>query len=61
MVRGTYIQRTGADRLIVEDALKRYLAEVTPTKRPSSQVSDHQRAVILKKHLGKYFARRDQP
>lgn len=54
MVRGAYIQRAGADHLTVEKALKRYLAEVTPTKRPSSQGSDHQRAAILKKHLGKY-------
>ena len=41
MVRGAYIQRAPADRLTVADALKRYLAEVTPTKRPNSQVSDH--------------------
>ncbi|MDQ2840836.1 MAG: site-specific integrase [Acidobacteriota bacterium] len=54
MVRGAYIQRAGADRLTVEDALTRYLAEVTPSKRPSSQHSDRQRAVILKRHIGKY-------
>ena len=35
MVRGAYIQRAPADRLTVADALKRYLAEVTPTKHPS--------------------------
>jgi hypothetical protein len=52
MVRGAYIQRAGADRLTIADALTRYLAEITPTKRPSSQVSDRQRAVILTKHLG---------
>ena len=54
MVRGAYIQRAGADRLTVADALTRYLAEVTPSKRPSSQVSDRQRAAIVTKHLGKY-------
>ncbi len=54
MVRGAYIQRAGADRLTVADALTRYLADITPTKRPSSQVSDRQRAIILTKHLGKY-------
>jgi integrase len=54
MVRGAYIQRAGADRLTVEDALVRYLAEITPTKRPSSQTTDRQRSVILIKHLGKY-------
>ena len=37
MVRGAYIQRAGADRLTVADAVKRYLAEITPGKRPSSR------------------------
>lgn len=54
MVRGAYIQRAPADRLTVADALKRYLAEVTPTKRPNSQVSDHNRSKILIEHMGKY-------
>ncbi len=54
MVRGAHIQRANADRLTVADALTRYLAEVTPTKRPSSQVPDRQRAAIITKHLGKY-------
>ena len=54
MVRGAYIQRAGADRLTVEDALVRYLAEITPTKRPSSQTTDRHRSVILIRHLGKY-------
>ncbi len=54
MVRGAYIQRASADRMTVEDALKRYLAEVTPTKRPSSQGSDNKRSKILIEQLGKY-------
>lgn len=54
MVRGAYIQRASADRMTVEDALKRYLAEVTPTKRPTSQNSDNKRSKILVTHLGKY-------
>lgn len=54
MVRGAYIQRAPADRLTVAKALERYLAEVTPTKRPSSQVSDQNRSKILIEHLGKY-------
>jgi len=36
MVRGVYIQRSPSERMTVEAALKRYLAEVSPTKRPSS-------------------------
>ena len=54
MVRGAYIQRAPADRLTVAKALERYLAEVTPTKRPSTQISDHGRSKILIEHLGKY-------
>jgi len=54
MVRGAYIQRASADRLSVGDAVDRYLAEVTPGKRPASQVTDRQRSIIVKRHLGKY-------
>lgn len=54
MVRGAYVQRASADRMTVADALKRYLAEITPTKRPMTQVAEKRHAVILLKHLGKY-------
>lgn len=54
MVRGVYIQRAPSERMIVEDALKRYLAEVTPTKRPMSQLSERGHAKPLIKYLGKY-------
>lgn len=54
MVRGVYIRRAPSDRLTVAAALKRYLEEVTPTKRPSSQERERRRAEILKKHLGQY-------
>jgi integrase len=54
MVRGVYIRRATADRLTVTTALDRYLKEVTPTKRPSSQEAEIRRAEILKKHLGQY-------
>jgi integrase len=54
MVRGTYIQRATADRMTVESAVDRYVKEVTPTKRPSSQEAEQRRAEILKRHLGKY-------
>jgi hypothetical protein len=40
--------------LTVEDPLGRYLAEITPTKRPCSQTTDRQRSVILIRHLGRY-------
>ncbi len=54
MVRGACIQRAMADRMTVEVALKRYLAEVVPTKRARSQLADVKRSRILIKHLSKY-------
>src|ERR1700737_1299248 len=47
MVRGAYVQRASADRMTVADALKRYVAEITPTKRPMTQVAEKRHAVIL--------------
>jgi len=54
MVRGVYIQRAPSERMTVADALKRYLAEVSPTKRPSSAASDARHSKPLIQHLGKY-------
>ena len=54
MVRGAYVQKASADRMTVADALKRYVAEITPTKRPMTQVAEKRNAVILLRHLGKY-------
>ena len=54
MVRGAYVQRASADRMSVADAPKRYVAEITPTKRSMTQVAEKRHAVILLKHLGKY-------
>jgi len=44
MVRGVYIQRTLSERMTVEAALKRYLQEVTPTKRESTRISEYKKA-----------------
>ncbi|WP_237173554.1 site-specific integrase [Paracandidimonas lactea] len=54
MVRGVYIQRAPGERMTVEAALKRYLREVTPTKRESTRISEHKKAQPLLRHLGKY-------
>ncbi|GHC42476.1 hypothetical protein GCM10010096_11600 [Alcaligenes pakistanensis] len=54
MVRGMYIQRAPAERMTLETALKRYLQEVTPTKRASTQIGEHKKTQALTKHLGKY-------
>ena len=54
MVRGVYIQRSASERMTLEAALKRYLADITPTKKPSSQKSERLKANTLIEHLGKY-------
>jgi integrase len=54
MVCGVYIQRGPAERMTVEVALNRYLREVTPTKRESTQVGELKKALALTRHLGKY-------
>src|SRR5690606_33535243 len=54
MVRGVYIQRAPGERMAVEAGMKRYLPEVTTTKRVSTRVSEHNKAQPLLRHLGKY-------
>ena len=39
MVRGAFIQRAPGDRMTVAVAMKRYLSDVVPTKRPTTQVA----------------------
>jgi hypothetical protein len=36
MIRGVYVRRSSSEKILVQDALKRYLKEITPTKRPSN-------------------------
>lgn len=54
MVRGVYIQRSGSERMTLESALKRYLSDVTPTKKPTTQRGEISKAKKLIEHLGKY-------
>ena len=54
MVRGVYIQRSGSERMTLESALTRYLADVTPTKKPATQRGETSKAKKLIEHLGKY-------
>ncbi len=54
MVRGAYIQRASSDRMTVAAAMKRYLTDILPTKRPTSQATDRRRSKIIVKHLGRY-------
>lgn len=54
IVRGIYSPRSQAEKLTLSAALTRYLAEVTPTKKPSTQKSEHQRAKQIEKEFGQY-------
>jgi integrase len=54
MVRGAFIQRAPGDRMTLAMAVERYLAEIVPTKRLTSQLADRRRTKILVKHLGNY-------
>ncbi|MEM7254567.1 MAG: site-specific integrase [Pseudomonadota bacterium] len=54
MVRGVYVDRTGAERMTLETALTRYLSEVSPTKRPGSAKRDHTSADAIGPKLGAY-------
>lgn len=54
MVRGVYIQRSGSERTTLETALKRYLAEITPTKKPTTQKGELSKSKMLISDLGKY-------
>jgi HAD superfamily hydrolase (TIGR01493 family) len=54
MVRGVYISRSGSERMTAQTALERYLTEVTPTKKPTTQRSENITARHLMGFLGKY-------
>jgi len=54
MVRGVYIQRGDSERMTFDAALNRYLAEVTPTKKPSTQRAERLKAEPLREYFGKY-------
>jgi hypothetical protein len=47
MMRGVYIERANADRLLLRDALKRYLNEVPITKKPSTANAEQHKAKSL--------------
>lgn len=54
MVRGMFIKRGPSERLTFEAAMKRYLAEVTPTKRAFTQQGERRCAKPLVAFFGKY-------
>lgn len=54
MVQGIYIQRSSSRHLTFDAALDRYLIEVTPTKKPTTQRVERLKVVPLRKFFGKY-------
>lgn len=54
MVRGVFIQRTLSEKTTLAVAIKRYLTDITPTKKPTTQRAEHSKSKMLIKHLGKY-------
>lgn len=54
MVRGVYICRSASERMLFSTALQRYLTEVTPTKKPSTQKGETAKAKPLTDFFGKY-------
>ncbi len=54
MVRGMYIDRAGADRILLKDAMDRYLREVSSTKKTSTERAEYHKAKALKEKLGNY-------
>ncbi len=54
MVRGVFISRTPSERMTFGAALGRYLAEVTPLKKPTTQRSERVSAGHLDKFFGQY-------
>ena len=54
MVRGVYIDRAESDRLLLNQALDRYLREVSATKKPSTHSAERHKAKALKAELGDY-------
>jgi|SRR5579883_2644941 len=54
IVRGVYIDRGSSERMMFVDAMDRYLREVTPTKKASTQEPERRHAEVLKAHFGKY-------
>ncbi|MDA1075480.1 MAG: site-specific integrase [Proteobacteria bacterium] len=54
MVRGVYIDRASSERMLLKSALKRYAAEVIPTKRPSTARREKPASDNLNAVLGHY-------
>lgn len=54
MVRGVYLSRAPSEKLTVSAALKRYMEEVSATKKPTTQRSERFTSQHLDAFFGKY-------
>ena len=54
IVRGIYIPRNNSEKTTITKALDRYLKEVTPTKKPTTQKLEYNKAKVIRKYLGSY-------
>lgn len=54
MVRGVYIDRADAGRMLLKTAIDRYLREVSSTKKASTASAEKHKAKALKAELGDY-------
>lgn len=54
IIRGIFISQSHSEKTSIAKALERYLKEVTPTKKPSTQKPEIRREKILSRHLGQY-------
>lgn len=52
MVRGVFIQRTPSEKMTIETAMLRYVKEVVPTKKPSTQQREASRVKQLLSYFG---------
>ena len=54
MVRGIYIQRSDSERIMLGEALDRYLKEVSSNRKPDSYRRELSRIKIIKSSLGQF-------
>jgi len=54
IVRGIYISQSESENMTISEALDRYLKEVTPTKKTTTQKGNHVQSKPLKEILGQY-------
>ena len=54
ILRGIHFPRNGSENILLSDALDRYLKEVTPTKKPTTQQGNRVQAKQLASKLGQF-------